>query len=89
MSDSSQIPNSEPAKRKLLLEQDHTKETLFVETEEESDEVVLASNTDGSSLTLLEEYSMKNASKGKLTTLLALFCATTSVTFAFMIFKTL
>ncbi len=89
MSDSNQPSNSEPAKRKLSLEQDRPDETLFVETEENSDEVVLASNSDGSSLTLLEEYSMKKASKGKLATLLAFFCAATSVTFAFMIFKTL
>lgn len=89
MSDSSQPSHGEPVKRKLSLEQDRSEETLFVETEEDSDEVILASNSDGSSLTLLEEYSMKNASKSKLATLLAFFCAAASVTFAFMIFKTL
>lgn len=89
MSDSNQPSNSEPVKRKLSLEPNQVEETLVVETGEENDEVVLASNTDGSSLTLLEEYSKKRASYSRLTTLLSLFCAATSVTFAFMIFKTL
>jgi len=90
MSDSDRSSNRETAKRKLVLDQSEPKEeTLVVETEDEGDEVVLSSNTDGSSLTLLEEYSMKNASKGKQAALLAFLCAAASITFAFMIFKTL
>jgi len=89
MSDSNQAPNSESAECKLTLDRSQASETLFVETEEKSDEVVLSSGSDGSSLTLLEEYSMKIASKSKLSALLALLCAAISISFALMIFKTL
>lgn len=90
MSDSDRSSNRDNAKRKLALEaSDPQEETLVVETEDEGDEVVLSSRSDGSSLTLLEEYSMKNESKGKRAALLAFLCAAASITFAFMIFKTL
>ena len=89
MSDAYQPPNSETAKRKLTLDHSLANETLFVETEEGRDEVVLSSGSDGSSLTLLEEYSMNNANKSKLSALLALLCAAISISFALMIFKTL
>jgi len=89
MSDPNQPSNSETAEPKLKLDHNQAKETLFIETEEGSDEVVLSSGSDGSSLTLLEEYSMNNASKSKLSALLALLCAAISISFALMIFKTL
>ena len=89
MSDPYQPPNGETAERKLTLDHSQANETLFVETEEGSDEVVLSSGSDGSSLTLLEEYSMNNANKSKLSALLALLCAANSISFALMIFKTL
>ena len=89
MSDPNQPSNSETAERKLTLDNSQANETLFVETEEGSDEVVLSSGSDGSSLTLLEEYSMNNANKSKLSALLALLCAAISISFALMIFKTL
>ena len=89
MSDPYQSPNSETAERKLTLDHSQANETLFVETEEGSDEVVLSSGSDGSSLTLLEEYSMNNANKRKLSALLALLCAAISISFALMIFRTL
>jgi len=89
MSDPNQPSNSETAKRKLTLDHSQANETLFVETEEGSDEVVLSSGSDGSSLTLLEEYSINNASKSKLSALRALLCAAISISFALMIFKTL
>ena len=89
MSDPYQPLNSEKAERKLTLDHSQANETLFVETEEGSDEVVLSSGSDGSSLTLLEDYSMNNANKGKLSALLALLCAAISISFALMIFKSL
>lgn len=89
MSDPNQPSNSETAERKLTLDHSRANETLFVETEEGSDEVVLSSGSDGSSLTLLEEYSMNNAKKSKLSALLALLCAAISISFALTIFKTL
>ena len=89
MSDPNQPSNSETAERKLTLDHSQANETLFVETEEGSDEVVLSSGSDGSSLTLLEEYSMNKANKIKLSALLALLCAAISISFALMIFKTL
>ena len=89
MSDPNQPSNSETTKRKLTLDHSQANETLFVETEEGSDEVVLSSGSDGSSLTLLEEYSMNNANKSKLSALLALLCAAISISFALMIFRTL
>ena len=89
MSDPNQPSNSETAERKLTLDHSQANETLFVETEEGSDEVVLSNGSDGSSLTLLEEYSMNNAKKSKLSALLALLCAAISISFALTIFKTL
>ncbi len=89
MSDTNQTSKGGSAERKLTLNHSQTNETLFVETEEENDEVVLSSGSDGSSLTLLEEYSMKNASKSRLSAVLALLCAAISISFALMIFKTL
>lgn len=89
MSDPNQPSNSETAERKLTLDHSQANETLFVESEERSDEVVLSSGSDGSSLTLLEEYSINNASKSKLSALRALLCAAISISFALMIFKTL
>ena len=89
MSDPNQPSNSETTERKLTLDHSQANETLFVETEEGSDEVVLSSGSDGSSLTLLEEYSMNNANKSKLSALRALLCAAISISFALMIFKTL
>ena len=89
MSDPYQPTNSETAERKLTLDHSQANETLFVETEEGGDEVVLSSGSDGSSLTLLEEYSINNANKSKLSALLALLCAAISISFALMIFRTL
>ena len=89
MSDPNQPSNSETTERKLTLDHSQANETLFVETEEGSDEVVLSNGSDGSSLTLLEEYSMNNANKSKLSALLALLCAAISISFALIIFKTL
>ncbi len=89
MSTADQPSGDTNAKRKLSLEKPVSEETLVVETDEDEDEVVLASRSDGSSLTLLEEYSMKNESKGKRLALLALLCAAASITFAFKIFQTL
>ena len=89
MSDPNQPSNSETTERKLTLDHSQANETLFVKTEEGSDEVVLSSGSDGSSLTLLEEYSINNASKSKLSALRALLCAAISISFALMIFKTL
>ena len=89
MSDPNLPSSSEKAERKLTLDHSQANETLFVETEEGSDEVVLSSGSDGSSLTLLEEYSMNKANKSKLSALLALLCAAISISFALMIFKTL
>jgi len=89
MSDPNQPSNSETTKRKLTLDHSQANETLFIETEEGGDEIVLSSGSDGSSLTLLEEYSMNNANESKVSALLALLCAAISISFALMIFKTL
>ena len=88
MSDPNQPPNSETVELKLTLNHSQANETLFVETEEVSDEVVLSSGSDFSSLTLLEESTMSEVNKSKLSALLALLCTAISIGFTLMDFKT-
>lgn len=89
MTDFQTSPGSLPNRPKLSIPQNQSKDTLEIKTDKGDDEVILASNSDGSSLTLLEEYSIRKNSYGKLTALITFFCAAASITFAFMIFKTL
>tara|TARA_B100000212_G_scaffold317237_1_gene272698 strand:+ start:3185 stop:3406 length:222 start_codon:yes stop_codon:yes gene_type:complete len=72
MPDPNQPPVSETIELKLTLNHSQANETLFIETEEVSDEVVLSSGSDFSSLTLLEESPMSDVNKSKLSALLAL-----------------
>ncbi len=86
----SQTSSDGPADRaKLALQKNDPEETLIVETPEDDSEVVLSSKSDGSSLTLLEEYSIRESNSGKWNALFAFVCAAISITFALMIFKTL
>lgn len=64
---------------------------LVIETgdSEDEEEIILASNADGGSLTLLEEYSIKEKNNGKWATIITFGCAATSLVFAYMIFSTL
>ena len=88
MPDPNQPPVSETNELKLTLNHSQENETLFIETEEVSDEVVLSSGSDFSSLTLLEESPMSDVNKSKLSALLALLCIAISISFALTDFKT-
>ena len=88
MPDPNQPPVSETIELKLTLNHSQENETLFIETEEVSDEVVLSSGSDFSSLTLLEESPMSDVNKSKLSALLALLCIAISISFALTDFKT-
>ncbi|MEC7905707.1 MAG: hypothetical protein VYC82_00620 [Verrucomicrobiota bacterium] len=74
---------------KLSLKSEESNETLVIESGENDDERVLSSNADGSSLTLLEEYSIRKSSNRKRHLAMALVSAAISLFFAFTIFKTL
>ena len=66
-------------------------ESLVIESGDSQDdeEIVLASDGDGGSLTLLEEYSIRKRNSGKWAAIIAFVCAVTSVSFACMIYTTL
>lgn len=74
---------------KLSLKNEESDETLVIESGENDDERVLSSNADGSSLTLLEEYSIRESSNQKRLLAMALASAAISLFFAFTIYKTL
>ena len=74
---------------KLSLKKEESEETLVIESGEHNDERVLSSNADGSSLTLLEEYSIRKSSNQKWQLAMALVSAAISLFFAFTIYKTL
>ena len=74
---------------KLSLKNEESDETLVIESGENDDERVLSSNADGSSLTLLEEYSIRESSNQKRLLAMALAGAAISLFFAFTIYKTL
>ena len=81
--------NSENAP--LKLKRPTHADSLVIETDDSisEDEIVLASNADGGSLTLLEEYSIRENNSGKWAAIIATACAATSLAFAYMIFSTL
>jgi len=74
---------------KLSLKSEESNDTLVIDSGENDDERVLSSNADGSSLTLLEEYSIRKSSNRKRQLAMALVSAAISLFFAFTIFKTL
>ncbi len=89
MNPTSSSPENESTSPKLSLKRDDDGDSLEIETPSDDQEVVLSSNSDGSSLTLLEEYSIRESNSGRWAALFAFICAAISLTFAFMIFKTL
>ena len=70
---------------------DRDTESLFIESGDdfEDDEIVLASDGEGSSLTLLEEYSIRERNSGKWAAIISFVCAVVSIAFACMIYTTL
>ncbi len=74
---------------KLSLKNEESDKALVIESGENDDERVLSSNADGSSLTLLEEYSIRESSNQKRLLAMALASAAISLFFAFTIYKTL
>lgn len=74
---------------KLSLKTEENDETLVIESGQSEDERVLSSNADGSSLTLLEEYSIRENSNRRWQFAVALASAAVSLYFAFTIYKTL
>ena len=70
---------------------DREPESLFIESGDDldDDEIVLASDGAGSSLTLLEEYSIRERNSGKWAAVISLVCAVVSIAFACMIYTTL
>lgn len=70
---------------------DREAESLVIESGEdlEDDEIVLASNGEGGSLTLLEEYSIRERNSGKWAAVISFVCAVISIAFACMIYTTL
>ncbi len=89
MSTPSSNSENQPNRPKIALKHEEPSESLEIETPDDDQEVVLSSNSDGSSLTLLEEYSIRESNSGRWAAVFALICAAISLTFAFMIFKTL
>ena len=87
MSHPRQSQDSKPYR--LSLKNEESDETLVIESGENADERVLSSNADGSSLTLLEEYSIRKSSNRKRRLVMALVSAAISLFFAFNIYKTL
>ena len=73
----------------LSLKNEEREETLVIESGENDYERVLSSNADGSSLTLLEEYSIRESTNQKRLLAMALASAAISLFFAFTIYKTL
>ena len=68
---------------------EETNELIIESGESDEDEIILSSNADGGSLTLLEEYSIRENNNGKWATIITFGCAATSLTFAYMIYTTL
>ena len=87
MSHPRQSQDSKPSR--LSLKNEESDETLVIESGENTGEHVLSSNADGSSLTLLEEYSIRKSSNRKKQLAMALVSAAISLFFAFNIYKTL
>ncbi len=82
----------DPRNSGLSLKRDSIADELVIETDEddfEEGERILASNADGGSLTLLEEYSMRESKGSKKNVLLSFTCAAISLTFAYLIYSTL
>ncbi|MCH2386710.1 MAG: hypothetical protein MKZ70_02725 [Opitutales bacterium] len=74
---------------KVSLKNKESEETLVIESGENDWERVLSCNADGSSLTLLQEYSIPSSSKQKRLLAKALATVVISLFFAFTIYKTL
>jgi len=81
--------SQETTSSKLSLRTEENEETLFIESGENEDERVLSSNADGSTLTLLEEYSIRESSNRKWQLAMAIASAAISLYFAFTIYQTL
>jgi|GEM_PF-1275987 len=81
--------SQETTSSKLSLKTKEREETLIIESGENEDERVLSSKADGSSLTLLEEYSIRKSSNRKWQLAMAMASAASSLYFAFTIYKTL
>lgn len=80
---------SDSKRSPLKLERPAEGNELVIETGDSEDEIILASNADGGSLTLLEEYSIRENNSGKWAAIMAFGCAATSLAFAYMIYSTL
>jgi len=82
---------SDSKRSPLKLERSTVGNELVIETgdSEDEDEIILASNADGGSLTLLEEYSIRENNSGKWAAIMAFGCAATSLAFTYMIYSTL
>ncbi len=76
--------NSE-TKRKLGLKKGPAAEELLISSDDK-EETLLASNSKGSSLTLLEEYAQRQKQTYGKTFLVSLICAGVSLTFAYLNF---
>lgn len=83
--------DSDSERSPLKLDRPAEGNELVIETgdSEDEEEIILASNANGGSLTLLEEYSIKEKNNGKWATIITFGCAATSLVFAYMIFSTL
>lgn len=83
--------NSNSTNAPLELKRSAKADILVIESGEENadEELILASNPDGGSLTLLEEYSIRENNNGKWAAVTAFVCAVTSLAFAYSIYSTL
>ena len=77
--------------RRLSIKKDPSEEIVLTSGDEEEleDETVLASDGQGQTLTLLEEYSMKRGNSNKPAFIVGLVCSAASLTFAYLNFLTL
>lgn len=84
-------PDPNPQDSPLKRENEIASNALIIETGESKpkEEIVLASNVDGGSLTLLEEYSIRENNSGKWAAIIAFACAASSLAFAYLIYSTL
>ena len=77
--------------RRLSIKKDPSEEIVLSTEDDDAfeDETILASDRNGQTLTLLEEYSMKRGNSNRPAFFVGLTCAVASLAFAYLNFLTL
>lgn len=86
-------PSSRPPRERLALRKTAPKTTQEIvidhEDVDDEDETVLASGSQGGTLTLLEEYSLRKRKPNRVVPVIMLACAVASLAFAYLSYKSL